>query len=506
MEWSESELGFYPGTRYYRDDWYPHDGPITWEPHQRKVFRYLFTPDKKGRFKISTLWWIDVAKSGKTMLGAALAQYFATYMDMGIKGDVILAANSRTQASERAFAVMKASIERNPHKDEIVDVINNTEIHFIETDHTALNVPRNAGTTSGSNAVFIGHDEVWDLVGNEAKQFAAEMKKSSTRNVSFKLYHSYPGYYGDDGPLAHAIAKFFNEDGSPREGTEQPIPGLPLYVRKHEAFWWNHNPKLYPWHTDEKLDEQREDYRAMPNEYRRIFEAQVVQSEDTFIPASKWYANTDQTWTGFRGDDRGLPIVIGFDLGWKADSCGVVVRGFDTETRRLPLYAYKNWDPSDYRDGSNGYILKDVEQYILDLHRDHHVIAVYYDETQAVYMSNNLEMAGLNLVAVGQVKEREKADTDYKHAIFDGKLRNYRAAGLLSDHVLNAICTYTGHGTLRIRKDKTSKRIDLAVADSMCCYGVMQRLYEFEAFSRRRTAPAYKRILNPFAEIYGTRR
>lgn len=483
-KWSQSEFGFYPGTRYYKQSglWKESRQPIIWSPALARLFDWLFHFDSRGQMPVDTFFFVDVAKSGKTMLGAAVAQYFGTFVDAGIPGEIIIAANSKDHAGVRTYGTLQRALMRHPYVDEIVvggrNGIMDSGITFRDTGHTVRAVPKKADTQAGTDAVLIDFDEGWKLRTEEDSAWIAEMKASRTRNTSFRLHHTYTGYYGDGGYLTEVIGQFYGEDGLPKVAAAQVggLEDLPLLQIGRTGLWWNHNPKLYEWWTDNEIAKARDDeYRLIPNEFRRHVYAEIVQSENALIPPVIWHRCTDPDWTGAdpkRG--RREVMVGGLDLGAVHDSSACIWRSYDPDTKRLPLMAHKVWHPKDYRQEATGYILNEVKEHILDMHRKHKVVAVYYDASQALYMVNELIKAGVKMVEIKQVKGREATDTMYRQAIYDQRLRNYPYAGELTEHVLAAVAKTMNDDTIRIRKDKSAKRIDACVADAMCVFGVEQ--------------------------------
>lgn len=498
--WSQYEGGFYPGTEYFERSglWKPSSKPVKWIPALIEVFDWLFTFDKRGQMPVDDFFLIEGAKAGKTMAEAAVGDYCGRYVDKGIPGEIIFAANSQTQADIRAFGVLQASLRRNPHVDQIVEGGRNgimeSEIRYKDTGHVVRRVPKNAASQAGSNAVAIIIDEIHALKRGRDAAWLAEMKPSTTRNVSLRFYGSYTGYWGDDGWLTEELGGFVGEDGLPTAEAKR-VPGLehlPLLIIGRRALWWNHDPTIYPWNTPDRLERLRQQYRLMPNEFRRQYYAEIVQSEEALFPPSVWHRNTDETWEGLKPGETQVGMVGAVDLGAVRDSCGVVWRGIDPDTNRLPLYGDTEWKPRDYKTQSPGYILNEVKQHILDMHRTHKVFAVGIDPSQAYLMGHDLEQAGVKVELIGQVATRETMDTAYRQLVYEGRLRNYRNAGALTEHVLAAVAKTTPDLKIRIVKDKTTKMIDLCVADSMCCAMVEQYKSQLTNWVRNKGKPAWK--------------
>jgi hypothetical protein len=500
IAWSESPVGFYPGRVYNtrKNEWQKSSDPIKWQPRQRAALEWLFTFDAKGKLPIDTLCWIDIAKSGKTMIQAALATWLGMFHG-GPDAELLMAANAAQQAGVRAYGTLWKSLKLNPYKSKICDLSSlRSEIRFLLTGNVVRPVPMKASTQAGSDNVFIGFDEMWSYEGDSARQFLAEMKQSPTRNLSIQVITTYPGYKGEDTPLNDLISLFFDSNNELTHGVKQPLEGVPLYVIGRTAMWWNHEP--YAWHTVERMAEYRRRYRGMEAEFRRIWQAELIQRSDTFIDMNRWDSCTDEDWEPLGSEDRRVPMVLGLDLGVKHDSSALIARGYDLVTRKYPLLDHKIWVPGDLGLEDPKHIVELVLQKILDLHRKHKVIAVYYDPSQAYLLAGMLQREGVNMVEVTQGGVRERADMHWYDLVYERRLRNYQDCDDLREHVRSAVSRRTKSG-FRLDKSKTSLLIDGAVADSMACLGISEHIKDFEIAARPRIIP--RPVRNVFKRIYG---
>jgi len=475
VDWAESKTGFYVGRAYNerRREWVKHGRPqpVRFPTTQEKALRFLFTLDGKGRLPVDSLLWIDIGKSFKTGIAAALGQWFGMFIDPP-GAEVLLAANAKNQAHVRAYGALRRSVQWNPYAKALAEVYEQ-EIRFLETEATARAIPLKASTQAGSDAVFIDFDEKWSY-GPEAEQFVSEMKPSPTRNISFQMTQTYPGYYGDRGLLNKDIARFFTEDDLPKEDLNRVFEDVPLWIDGRSAIFWNHEP--YPWHTEAFLEEQRNDLR--PSEFRRIWQAYRTEPSETLFDMRLWDKLTDPDMFPLGPQDRGEIVVLGLDLGIKHDSSAVTVRGYDPETGRYPLRDHRIWKPRPGLEG--GELIKAVGQYIIDLHRRHRILGVFYDETQAAFLATLLGDARVPMEAVSQNRGRDEADQLYYDLVMSGVLRNYEGSEDLRRHVGSAVARYTRNG-FRIMKQLSTSSIDGCIADVMCCSGVNQLKNRMEA-------------------------
>lgn len=497
VDWSESEYGFYVDQRWndQLNEWtaFPDGVPIVWDERQRRALRLLFTLDERGRLPYSDVYWFDIGKSAKTLIEAALAQWSAQYHNFF--SEIVLNANSKDQASERAFWALKHSLDMNPYKNIILkdggDL--DRELTFRYTGNIARPNPRKAGSQSGINPTAIFFDEIWDYTSENDQEHFEQQKPSPARNISYRFVGSYPPFLGEPGPANAVLDDFFDGLEQPRAGVEQfeGLEDLPLFMKDGVVVWWNHEP--YVWHVAMgTLARERNNPGVTEAGYLRIWEARRVQRENSFVIIDKWDDCEDATlkrvelkpgWGAARE-----PMVLGVDIGIDHDSSGVVARGWDPATQRYVLRYHRIFLPDHYK-GRRLDILKDVKQLILDLCRYHKVFAVYYDPSQFEGTAGDLEDAGVKMVRTTQNNSRLVADTHYRQHIATGALRNYPQCRDLRQQVRAAVAEESGDEAIRIRKRKSSSLVDCVVADSMACLGVMEHKSEFERWVRRKMRP-----------------
>lgn len=503
VDWSESEIGFYVNQYYDEDaqEWVkvPNWQPIRWHERQARVLRHLFTLDARGRLPVQELWWVDIGKSGKTLLQAALAQWFGLFIDQS--AEVLLAANSKDQAGVRCFKQLMDSVENClfQYRAELYEYTSNV-ITFRSTGNVARPIPMKAGTQAGSNAVFIAFDEIWGYEGERAKAMMAEMKESPTRNLSFIMVTSYPPFLEDEGPLNETLNYFFDEYERPKvdkhgialiDGYED----LPLYYAPEtgQVVWWNHEP--YPWHVKRYasgltfIERQRNKPDVTNNHFLRIWEARRVHREDAFTHEEHWDACDDDELAPLGREDRGLPLVAAVDIGVKGDTSAGVARSYNPVRQSLDLRTHIILRPATYAPEQKVDIIADMQAWVWKLHTEQNLLACYYDPSQFLHAARELEKLGVKMVEFTQNTMRITADTAYRGHIMSHTLKNYSGSGDLKQHVMHAVAVERGNGTIRLDKRKTSAHIDAAVADSMCCYGCLEQRLAFERLARRGNKP-----------------
>ena len=509
VDWSQSEFGFYVFRRpdpTHKRKWIYGDRPIVWAPHQQKIFRYALTCDRYGKLPFSEFWYLDVGQSGKSLFQAAAAMWAGMFHEQ--EAEVQIASNSKDQSKMRVYLALKRALERHPYSRFIADTGEGL-IKFHKTNNIVRPMPLKASTQAGGTPVFRGFDEIWDYEGDEANTFFDEIKESPASDFSLMVVTSYPGYDDAKGPLNRTLDNYFEADDTPKDGLEMPFSDLPFYVDKVNriCIWWNHDALRYPWHSQEFMDRKRRAPGTTDAGFRRIWQAFRVSREDTFMPMDRWDDCEDETLEPVGAHSPKLNMVIAIDLmGGKlhSDCAAAIARGYDPITLKYPLLAHKIWNPKIIRQADFDYN-EAVEQWVLDLHRKHNVLAVYYDPYQMVASAKRLQKEHVRMIECTQNTMRITADTHYRSLIRDRQLRNYPGCDDLRAHVEKAVARELSGGAIRMDKRQAAHRIDGAVADSMCCYGVMENKRTFERLAKKQPVVEAPRRRNVWNETFRMR-
>jgi hypothetical protein len=112
---------------------------------------------------------------------------------------------------------------------------------------------------------------------------------------------------------------------------------------------------------------------------------------------------------------------------------------------------------------------------ILRLHKAGLVIACYYDPYQLHSIALDLARQGVNMRELPQTGARVEADTSLYDAIVGHTLRHYNDP-TLNEHIANAVAVETVRG-IRLAKERTTRKIDAAVALSMAHYGAVESAF-----------------------------
>jgi hypothetical protein len=500
VDWSESEYGFFVNQWYDatarngKGAWVENTyAPIRWPENQRRVLRWAFTLNDEGRLPLSELWWVDIGKSAKSLIAAALGQWFGQFISTD--SELPFFANSREHAGGRSFKALTESLSWNPIGRELADWDTNKAV-FKWTGNKALAAPTSPGSISGGNNVFRAMDEIWNYDDPMHDTLMGEAKGSPTRNISFLFITSYPPFVEDGGVLNKTLEEFF-EDGAPRKGIEK-VPGLedlPLWVNANGAgVWWNHQE--YPWHLM-RFDNgqtfiEREMNRTGVSKAQalRIWKAELVQREDTFMPMDQWDACEDAEWHPLAPNDRKVPVVAAVDIGIYGDHCGGIAVDWDSVLQGCRLRTHKHTRPDDYKGRDRRDAISDMKEWVWRLHQEQNLLACAYDPRDFQQAASELEKLGVKMVEFTQNTMRVESDTLFRNLILGRKLKNYPHARDIREHVMNANAREIGSGdAMRLVKPKSNRRIDLAVAYSMAAWTAWSKRDTFERLAKRGNRP-----------------
>ncbi len=118
------------------------------------------------------------------------------------------------------------------------------------------------------------------------------------------------------------------------------------------------------------------------------------------------------------------------------------------------------------------------------LHKAGQIAAVYFDPFQLHSISIDLIKAGVRMIELPQTGQRVEADQALYDAIIGRTIRHYDDP-LLNEAIHNAVAVETPRG-FRLAKERTSRKIDAAVALSMAHFGA---LHELKAIGEAQAIP-----------------
>jgi phage terminase large subunit-like protein len=252
--------------------------------------------------------------------------------------------------------------------------------------------------------------------------------------------------------------------------------GKPACIANGGTFiYWDHQLKPHPGLAitpEEYHEQQRKDLR--PSAFTRMHQNDFVNNVDQFISSEQWNACYHPDVKQLLLDD-GRRAVFGADASVSRDYTALVGVYFDIRTGYYDVVYCKVWRPqkSALRNGKPTIDLnKTIAAEILRLHANHQVASVLYDSYQLHSIASELLKKGVRMVEFPQTARRIESDQGLYDAIIGKNIRHFDHPEL-NEHILNSVAVETGRG-YRLAKDKSSKKIDAAVALSMALHGARE--------------------------------
>jgi len=462
VNWAESSAGFYlPETR----------APIRLADQQKDILRHVLTINGDGRMPYDTVVYSTPKKSGKTTLGAMVAEYFALFIEP--PNELFILANSLEQSQGRAFKSLSRSIGLNRYLKERTDALaksirfdNGTDVMALSSDYA---------TAAGSNHGLTIWDELWAYLSENSRRLYDELTPVPTRKISMRLITTYAGYTGES-KLLEELFDGKNGEVVPELAYIKNGEGRPACTRNGRTFvYWDHELKPHPGLSvspKEYHAEQRKTLR--PLAYLRLHENRFTSNESAFVTPEQWNACYSPSVTPLElGEKR--KIVFGADASTSRDLTALVGVWRNQEDSTRDIVYCRVWKPekSYLRSGKPTIDLDvTIKEEILKLWKAEHVEAVYYDPYQLHSIALELQKAGVRMVELPQTSARVEADQALYDAVIGTTVRHFNHPDM-NEHIQNAVAVETPRG-FRLDKTKTSRKIDLAVAASMAHFGALK--------------------------------
>jgi phage terminase large subunit-like protein len=467
--------------------------PFRLMPHQKEILRLAFAFDKNGRLPYDTVIFSCPKKSGKTALNAALTLWWAFTQEA--PNECLAVANDLEQARARQFASCEGIIEHNPelkrkcevqHKNIFLD--NGTAITAISSDYAGA---------SGSNHGWVSYEEIWAVSSENGRRLFEELTSVPTRKNSVKFIATYAGFEGENNLLMDLYKKAVGQDEHPEGQAVRIHPTLPIYENKEARIfcYWDHEPRM-PWQTAEYYASQRKTLR--PATFQRLHQNLWVSSENRFIDAEVYDACVEPGRPDLSGS-----LFIGVDASVRRDSTACVCLKYADDSDQLVLADYKIWKPSP---GQPINLEASVEFYLRRIynHPGVFVTRILVDPFQMARSVQTLQSAGLPVEEYNQTQGNLTEATEALYSVLTTRgIRLYNAPDL-REHVLNAVSIETPRG-IRLSKQKTSNKIDAAVALSFAVLSAIQAGKPLSAEDIRGYKPPAVEIMTNEQILFGVR-
>lgn len=454
--WAESPTGFYV-DRYWDSDrgrWVLRPGPIRLAQHHRDILRHCFTPDSSGKMPYDTVCICEAAKSGKSALGALVAEYFALHVEPGPGNEIYLIANKQDQAAGKTYKSLKESIESNPY----LHVSPDTYQTRFRSGTTIKAIPSNAKTEAGSRYTLAVFDEPWGIMSELEEALVAEFKVDPTRNISVRCFIGYGGY--EDSQVWRELLENGQTNGEPVLTHITNSDGTPACYALGRLFvYWSDHPRQ-PWQTSEWLESFRRIERLTASQEGRMIRCEFVGIAQPFVPSELWRACLDPNLKPLP-PMKEVPLYVGVDaaVGAGGDDAAVIAV-YEADHGQICVAWHKIWRGSERRIEMR--IDKTIEPYILAQSRVYNLAFIGYDPRYFTTAGHRLRDEGLPAVKIVQsLPVLGPLGQGLFNLIQDGRLRYYDHPDL-TQAAAGAVARDVATG-LHIKKSSRLK-IDLMVA------------------------------------------
>lgn len=438
----------------------PTGEPISFEDHQKRILKHVFTFDEDGKLPYSIIVYSCPKKSGKTAVNALVMTYWAYNIEP--PNEIITAANKRDQAIARGYKETRGYIERNPALLNEADKITDREIK-LKNGTTIIAIPNDFQGEAGSNHGLTVWDELWGFTTERDRRLYDELTPVPTRKNSIRFITTYAGFEGESELLEDLYHVIFNADGSVKEGIDRPLgKDFPAYAKGEIFMYWDHEARM-SWQTPEYYETQKKQLRA--NTYLRLHKNLWVSSESGLFDMEKWDRCVDPDYRPPL-PNKSTQLWVGVDASVKKDRSAVV--SVYREGDKIKLGPKRFWQPSpnDPMD-----LEETMEAYLLELYRGYILLSVKYDPFQFHRSAATLKKKGLPMEEYPQTSSNL---TEIGQNLYDlveyGNIVLYPCRDMRYEATC-AMAKETGRG-LKIMKEKSTQKIDQIVALAMAALDV----------------------------------
>ncbi len=466
-----------------------HGKPFTLLPWQKKVIRDIFgtvRDDDPSKRQYSTAYIEIPKKNGKSELGAAIALNMLCNDDEW-KAEVYSCASDRQQAGI-VFDVAVDMVKQNKTLSKLIKIIPSTKrMIYLPRGNKYVVLSSEVATKHGLNISACIFDELhtqpnrdlFDVMtqgsGDARKQplwvfltTAGTDRESICWEVHQKALDIIEGRKDDPRfyPVIFGLSE--NEDWT------------------DERNWYKANPSLGQTITIDKVRDafrKAQETPADENAFRQLRLNQWVKQTIRWMPMNKWDA-CGGTVNEYELEGRACYAAI--DLSSTSDLTAVVLvfppRDEDEQFIVLPHFwlpedslklrvhrdhvMYDKWEKLGFLHTTEGDVVnyKYIEHSILKLNERFNIREIAYDRWQALMLVQYLKDDGFTMVPFGQgFRDMSPPTKELMRIVLERKL-NHGGHPVLRWNMDNAIVRTDPAGNLKIDKEKSTEKVDGAVA------------------------------------------
>jgi hypothetical protein len=409
---------------------------------------------------------------------------------LSLPGQHFAAGNDLDQAAARSFAMVAEMVKRNAYLAGVCKVYGK-QLTFEPTNSTLTALAADASGNAGANHMTASHTEAWGIIYEAGIRAYEELTPPPGRWYglpALRICDSYAGFEGESDTWHKLVDRGLKGDRISEEWPIFQAGGLILFHMEGEEA----RARCFrgtPGEAAGYYEEQQLTLR--PNAFTRMHGNQRTSGEAAFITPEAWEACYSPSVRPLQavGDNRRL--ILGADASTSHDLTALVGSVYNNKTSAVEVVYTHVWKPlklAGIRFGKPTIDLTEtIGAEVLRMHKAGQVAAVVCDPFQLHTLIIDWQRAGIRVVELAQNAGRVESDQALYTAIIGRTIHHYNDP-TLNEHIKNAVAVETLRG-FRLAKEKTSLKIDAAVALSMSHYGALDR--------KTRAVPAV--IANPLA-------
>ncbi len=456
---------------------------IKLEQWQKDFFNHAFSIDEKGKLKYKHITFSTIKKSGKSACAAMVVLWYAFSGIAEPENEIIMAANSATQAEDRVYKTIKRVIEKSAIlssqcrkiHDKGIELKNGTVIKPIASEYS---------TAAGSNQGMSSFDELWGFVNPRDIELWTELTPPPTRFNGIRFVSTYAGIRGESLLLENIYKAMVRDENKINIGEYMnyetgEITPLPVYVAGDSITLWDHEGRM-PWHTKEYFDSERSQPGLPLSGFLRIHRNEWANNVEG-LDMNDWSAceqlGQNLNYICPEPPSRRIQLAVGIDASVVKDGTAVV--SVFKRGGKIWLGPYKFWRP----DKENPIDFSEILKYVDDLNKKYTVTAGYYDPYQLESVGQELRRRGMSIHPWSQTTPNTIKMTEL---LID--LLRERNIVLYNDENLKSEAQQVGIKNViprgrRMVKDASKKKIDSIIALSMACLAASESLPDLEMLS-----------------------
>ena len=396
------------------------NGPIWLAEYQIEALNEATKIDKEtGLFKYSLIAWMDIKKSIKSCIAAAVALRMAFMREWA---SIKVVANKREQAQSRSYFYIVRSLKLNPETAQMIAdgliKINNYTIDFYFNNANIKALPLNPEGEAGGNDDLIIWTEAWAAKTKAAQTMYTEMVIPPNKyGRGFKWLESYAGFNGAS-PILEPIYEN-NVDEEYRIGDSE------MYVNGRTFVLNNHDPHL-PWQSPDYYAQQAKELRE--SEFNRVHRNMWQSSSHTFIDK----VAIDLCKEKFKPLSKKDKLVVGVDAAYASGGDYFAIVGVTAhptnKNKKLAQRISRKWRAGknktlQFKNENNPLDTNYPYGFLVDLTKRYDVICVVCDPFQLHSMISEFNQKRIAwTIPLNQQSPRTKADNALYHLIRDKEI------------------------------------------------------------------------------------